>query len=130
MKNKQLRKLVELAIETSFQNGKLNESKVASVIKVFKKLPKAQAIFALSEYLKRLRMEINKTTLNIESAVAFSPTELKRVQNLFKKDFMVNKVETTVKPEILGGLKVKIGDNLFDYSIKTKIMQIGGLIRG
>lgn len=131
MINKRLRILIEKSVGESFNSkGEINEPKVAEIIKVLKKLPNVDAIVALGLYGKGLKREINKTTLEITSPVKLSATEIKNITDTAKKSFQINQTKTVLDSSLLGGLRIKIGDVVFDDTVQNKIEQMRGVING
>ncbi|MBI2021713.1 F0F1 ATP synthase subunit delta [Candidatus Daviesbacteria bacterium] len=129
-KNKLLKKLVEKLVQASFSAGKLSENKAQKIIKDLEKLPTSEAIFALTEYSKGIKRELDKTTLVIEAAVDLSKSELAKIERQVKKDFPVNQTKVVVNPNLIAGLRIRVGDLLIDNSLQDKILQIGGIIHG
>lgn len=123
-KSKQLLSLIDQVVRSSFINERLNEPKVFNFIKIFKTLPKADAIFALLEYSKRIKRELNRTTLEIESAIPLSPQQVKEITTALKADFKINQVKFITNLSLLGGIKIRIGDQIFDDSIINRIEQL------
>ena len=131
MKNKkQLRKLVKKMVEESIKDGVLQERKVAVFVSEVKKLSLATSIFILSEYKKRLLFELSKHTLVVESAMDVNMIELNKIKKALKGFGKIVKTEVRINPSLIGGLKIKLGDIIFDDSIKSRIAQIGGMIHG
>ncbi len=131
MKNKkQLRKLVQKMVEASIKDGILQDKKVTFFLKEIKKLSLATSIFILSEYKKRLLFELSKHTLVVESAMDVNILELNKIKEELKGFGRIVKTEVKINPELIGGLRVKLGDIIFDDSIKSRIAQIGGMIHG
>lgn len=124
MKRKQIERLVSKLVEASFKDGKLVESQVLKSIKLLKLQPKSEAIFYLTRYLKQLRRIQKQHTLFIETVVPISSAQLNKIRGKFIKKFKITKVMTSINPEILGGLKVRIGDEIWDGSLLNKINQI------
>ncbi len=122
--NKYLKKQSNKAAELSFKKGELDKSISAKFIKAFKTLPLNESIPALSFYLTAVKREIEKTTLTITSASKLNPSQLKDVKSAFAKDFKVIETQEEIAPSILGGVKVKIGDIVFDGSIREKLNQL------
>lgn len=123
-KNKQLQKLIKNMVEVSFKDGKLLESQVVKSIKALKSASKTQAILALSEYLKALKRKQREHTLFIETTVPLSEGQITKLKKVVEKKVQVTKVITQINPEILGGFKIKIGDEVLDESLSGKIKQI------
>ena len=83
---------------------------------------------AIQLYLKGLKRKIAENTLVVESAVKLSGNELKSVEKMLKREVYVT--EQQINPSLLGGLRLKIGDELLDFSIKSKINQVKERIQG
>lgn len=129
-KNKHLDKLVKVAFNYSFITGKLDIKKVTKFYKEFKKLPTSQAIYCLSQFLKVIKNEQNKKTLYINSAKNLSSLQVQNIVNKIKKDHTVEYVLTQVNPLLFGGVKVKIGDFIYDFSVQNRIKQLGEALKG
>ncbi|MBI2011528.1 F0F1 ATP synthase subunit delta [Candidatus Daviesbacteria bacterium] len=127
-KNKRLLNLVRKAVDASFKDGKLQEKKAKDLIVDFKKLDKAQAIFALKEYLRGLKRMVNKNTLIVESAISLSSPDLSKIKKEISKDFKVSQTKQVINLTILGGIKVKLGDVILDNSLISKIKEVGRAI--
>lgn len=125
MKNsKQLKKTIQKLVKISFQNGRLLESQIMKAIKLLRSLPSYEAIPAMSEYLKLLRSEERKHTLFIETTIPLSSAQIQKAKKIVEKKVKITKVLTKINPEILGGFKLKIGDEVWDESVRGKIQQI------
>lgn len=125
MKGKRfLLSLVEKAIRDSFIEGKLNEKTVAAFVKEFRNYPRSQALFMLTNYLKRIKQILNQTTLTIFSSIPLEDNQEKKILETFKEKYSVNSVKTEIDPGLLAGLKVKIGDDLFNTSVSRKIEEL------
>lgn len=129
-KDKHLNKVVKKFVEASFKDGKMIETQVSKSIKILKLLSNSQAILALTEYLKQLKRQERKYTLYIESAIAPSSVQIKKIKKVVERKTRISKVLVNVNPEILGGFKLKIGDEIWDESILGKINQVKEVISG
>lgn len=99
-------------------------------VNLLKSLPIPDSIIALNIYLKRIRSQTEKTTLTIESAIPLAPGEISTLTTALKARHYITRVETKVNPLIYGGLRVKIGDRVYDSSVAERILQITDEIRG
>jgi len=104
--------------------GKLVETQATKSIKILKTLPKEQAIAALTEYLKELKFKQRQHTLYLETVAPLSLAQLEKVKKIVDKKNQITKVVTSINPEILGGFKLKMGDEIWDESIAGKLVQI------
>ncbi len=126
MIKKSVTRIVDRLMKTTFKSdGYLNLTVVEKNTNTLKMLPISVSIYALTEYLSRIKAEQSKTILEIESAVTVPPADLKKIVGALKTDYKISAVKTTLNPILLGGLKIKIGDNVFDDSVGRKILQLG-----
>lgn len=123
-KDKQLQKLVKQLIALSFKDGKMLEVQVLKSIKVLKSLQKYKAIQALTAYLKELRRVERQHTMFIETTHSLSPSQIGLAKKIVEKKYKITKISVKVNPDILGGFKLRIGDEIWDESVLSKINQL------
>ncbi|KKR81216.1 MAG: hypothetical protein UU73_C0003G0220 [Candidatus Daviesbacteria bacterium GW2011_GWA1_41_61] len=129
-KDKQLKKLVEKLVEMSFDNkGNLVEEKVQKCVTILKQLPLSKAIIALEAYLLGLRRGVEKRTLQIWSTIPLTGDQVDKISKQMGLNYPVNDVVTSVNPSLLGRLRVKIGDVVYDDSVGKKIVKLQEAIR-
>lgn len=128
-KNK-LQKTVQKLVEASFRDGQILEFQIVKSIKILKMLPSFEAIQALSQYLEGIKREERRHTLYIETAVDLTAMQIKKVKRVIGKKVKVIKTLINVNPDILGGFKIKIGDEVWDESIVSKIEEVRRIISG
>lgn len=124
IKDKKITKTVNKLAEKSFKDGMLNQSKVTKFVKLLNSQSKSMAIFSLTRYLKQLRRIQKQHTLFIETVIPISLAQRNKITEKFRKKFKITKVMTNLNPEILGGLKVRIGDEIWDGSLLNKLNQV------
>lgn len=131
MKNrKQIRNVVDKAVKASFKDGKLIEIRAINFMKLFKAQPRMEAIKLLSEFLKRLKMVMNSTTLVVESVIPLSKKQKEIIRKKFSSKFTITDSQYKINPQILGGLKIRVGDHIYDDSIQARIYQVKEAITG
>ncbi len=123
-KNKLMQGIVNKLLQLSFKEERLLESQVVKSIKVLKSLPKSEAIQSLQEYLQGIKRIEREHTLIIEAATPLSSLQVKKAKKFVEKTVKISRVQVTINPEILGGFKLKVGDNIWDGSILGSIYQI------
>lgn len=127
---KQLQKTVNKLVDLSFKEGRILETQVTRSIKILKTLSKSEAIQALSEYLKSLKRKEREHTLFIEATIPLSTIQINKVKKIVEKEKKITKVLVSINLDILGGFKLRIGDEIWDESIKGKIQQVKEAISG
>lgn len=123
-KSKLLQKTITKLVDASFRDGKILESQVTKSIKVLKSLPKYEAIQALSEYLRGIKRKEREHTMYIETVIPLSLIQIKKAKKIVEKKVKITKIITNVNPEILGGFKLRVGDEIWDESLVGKINQV------
>jgi hypothetical protein len=127
---KTIKKQAIKAAQLSFKGGKLDEAVVRKFVKAFKGLPLGESILTLNQYMKALRSGVNKTTLTVESVVSIPKADIKTLSEGLGKQYQILETREELNPSLLGGIKVRIGDVIFDNSLRSKINQIGNALKG
>jgi F0F1-type ATP synthase delta subunit len=127
---KKVQKIVHKYVEESVSDGKPNPKIVLFYSSEFKKLPGNQAIIYLSEYIKALRKKVDSYVLHIESSQKLTSAQRDKISRLIKTFYPVSQVVEEIDPKLLGGVRVKIGDHVFEDTIQSRIEQIGEAIHG
>lgn len=130
MTKRALEKIAKKLADLSFKDGRIQEVQVSKSIKTLKLLPKSESILALGEYLNAVRRMERKFTMVVETSVALSDVIVKKMRKIMEKKNKITKVVVNINPEILGGFKLKIGDEVYDETILSKINQVKEAIRG
>jgi F0F1-type ATP synthase delta subunit len=128
-KSKKLLNLVRKMVADSYKDGGLLESKVKSYTARIKKFNLPQAIFILKEYIKELKRVQSGKTLEIETATPLSSLQVSKIKSEFGKELQIVETNVIINPSLMGGLKVRLGDMIYDDTVTAKIQQIGGAIR-
>ena len=128
MKNKKMQVEINKLVNQSFSGGKADEAFINRVTTSLKKLNLTEGIQTLNMYLKGLKRKIIENTLTVESAINLSPTELNSVKKMLNREVFA--VEQKLNPSLLGGLRLRIGDEFIDFSLKSKINQVKERIIG
>ncbi len=135
-KSKLLHKTINKLVDISFKDGRIVESQVVKSIKMLKSLPNYEAIWTLTEYLKELKRKQRQHTMYIETVIPLSATQINQAKKIVEKKVLpagrqvkITRVLTAVNPEILGGFKLRVGDDVWDESLLGKLDQIKGVIR-
>lgn len=129
--DKQLKKLVaKYALASFSEDGQIKEMKVRELTRTLKSLPGSSAIAAISEYVKIIKNEMKKSTLEVESAVTLSPTQVQQITKVIKVKHNVCDVKTSLNESLLGGMRVRIGDMVYDNSLSQKMTSLREAISG
>ena len=127
---KQLQKIINKLTDLSFKDGRMDKSQVDKSVKILKSLPQSEAIQALSGYLKELKRKEREHTMYIETAAQLSSTQIRKATKLAERKDKITKVLVSINKEILGGFKMRIGDEIWDGSVLGSINQVKEAIHG
>ncbi|MCW1921937.1 F0F1 ATP synthase subunit delta [Luteolibacter arcticus] len=102
--------------------GRLDEAKFSTAIKMIV-AQKPRGYHGILGALKRLvRLELARRHVIVESAAPLDGAEQQRVvSGLVEKYGSDLTFEYRVTPEVLGGLKVRIGNDVFDGTVKGRL---------
>ncbi len=120
-----LQSLVHRLVTHSFTEGKLKSAKVSQITRSFTKLSSSQGLVYLKSYLQELKKYLQFRSLVIDCSSKLSQSQLATISKTFKKDYLVLETRENLDPSLLGGLRIKIGDAIFDYSLKARINELG-----
>ena len=123
--DKDSRKLSKRLFQASFTNGRIDGAKVAAIgRKVVDSKPR-NSLGILKEFQRLVRLEVGKHHALIESAAALDfGTQNQLLANLRTKYGNDLTSEFRVSPELLGGLRIKIGSDVFDSSVRERLNRL------
>jgi len=76
----------------------------------------------LSAIQRLTRLEAARRSVVVESATPLTATEGQQVSQGLSKDYGHNlTIEYRTNPELLGGLRIKVGDDVLDGSVKGRL---------
>ena len=102
--------------------GVLDENRVRqSVTAVIAKKPRGY-VGILSQFQRLVKLDIERRSARVESAVAASDALQASVKaNLAARYGQGLNVTFAVNPALIGGLRVKVGSDVFDGSVKARL---------
>ena len=120
--SKEARRLSSQLFRLSLTDGRLDRAKVSSVVQTVIKDKPRHYLGALESYQRLVRLEIAKRHAIIESAMELSPeTSQTVVDNLKQKYGQDLTTEFAVNPDLIGGMRIKIGSDVFDGSVRNRL---------
>lgn len=115
-------KIARKLFKISLSNNDLDRSRIKAVVDEIKKSYKKAALGVLKSYLSIVQRKIQRQTLIVESAQLLGSNEIMRLKDSFEKKSSEKITAKLIQnPSILGGFKITLDDNQWDYSIRGKI---------
>ena len=123
--NKEIRQLSREMLRASFTDGQLDAGRTGSLVdSIIEKKPR-NYIDVLKNYRRLLRLELEKRRARVETASELdSTTSSELVANLKKKYGSDLTAEFIVNPELLGGMRVRVGSDVWDGTVRNRLEQL------
>ena len=123
--NKEIRRLSREMLRASFTDGQLDPGRISSLVdSIIAKKPR-HYIDVLKNYRRLLRLELEKRQARIETANEVdSTTSSELVTNLKKKYGSNLTAEFVVNPQLLGGMRIRVGNDVWDGSVRHRLQRL------
>ena len=123
--NKEIRQLSRQLLRASFTDGQLDQGKIGSLVESLVTKKPRHYINVLENYRRLLRLEVEKRRARIESASELSPEASGQlVENLKRKYGQDLIAEFSVKPELLGGMRIRVGSDVWDATVRNRLQRL------
>lgn len=120
--SKEARKGSKEQFRNSFTNGQLDAAAIKSNVARVAQAKPRHYMGLLKNYQRLIRLEVEKRHAVIESSAALdSATSGQVTKTLAEKYGQDLTTEFKVLPELIGGLRVKIGSTVWDSSIRGRL---------
>ena len=123
--SKDIRRLSRTLVRASYVNGALDREKINAVVQsIIAEKPRSY-IQLLESYQRLLRLEIEKHRAIIESAAEMEPEAGRKiVDGLVHKYGAGLTTEFVVNPALLGGVRVRVGSDVWDSSVRNRLHRL------
>ncbi len=123
--SKQARRDAKQLFNVCKVSGVLDEGRVRqTVTAVIEKKPRG-FVGILSHFQRLVKLDIERRSAHVESAVATSEALQASVKaNLAQRYGQGLNVTFAVNPSLIGGLRVKVGSDVFDGSVKARLAEL------
>jgi len=103
-------------------NGVLDEARVRRAVALLVEKKPRGYVEILSRLHRLVRLDVAARTATVEGAVEISPAQLAEVKNNLEKRYGAGlSVTPVVNPSLIGGLRIQVGSDLYDGSVKTRL---------
>jgi F-type H+-transporting ATPase subunit delta len=123
--NKEIRQLSRKMLQASFTDGQLDPGRIASLVDSLLAKKPRHYIDILKNYKRLLRLELEKRRATIETANEVDPAiRSEIVANLKKKYGNDLATEFHVDPQLLGGMRIRVGSDVWDGSVRNRLERL------
>ena len=120
--SKQARRGAKELFRDCIVNGVLDENRIRNVIAKVAELKPRGYVEILSHFERLVKLEVERRTARVESAVPLSPEVQAEVKNklgaLYGQGLSIS---FTQNPALLGGLRIKVGSDVYDGSVQARL---------
>ena len=123
--NKEIRRLSREMLRASFTDGQLDPGRIASLVDSLIARKPRNCNDVLKNYRRLLRIEVEKRRARIETASEVDrETASRLVTNLKKKYGSDLTAEFVVNPQLLGGMRIRVGSDVWDGSVRNRLERL------
>jgi len=120
--SKEARKLSKQLFRESFTNGALDSAKVGSVTDTVIRAKPRQYIGVLKEFARLIRLEAARRHATIESAADLEAAEKTAILNTIRAKYGADVTsEFKTVPALIGGLRIQVGSDVVDASVRSRL---------
>jgi F-type H+-transporting ATPase subunit delta len=120
--SKEARRTSRQLFRACMVDGKLDESRVRTVVNGVASSKPRGYIGMLDAFSRLVANEVSRQRALVESASALAPATQTELQaSLSKKYGRQLTLDFSVNPELLGGIRVKVGSDVWDGSVKARL---------
>jgi F-type H+-transporting ATPase subunit delta len=123
--SKQSRRDAKQLFQSCQVDGALDEARVRQAVALLIE-KKPRGYFGTLQELQRLvKLDVNNRSARVESAVALSEAQQQEVRvSLGRLKGADVEVEFAENADLIGGMRVKLGDDVYDGSVKTRLSRL------
>ncbi len=123
----QIRAQAKQLLQLSLENGVVSAERVAGVLEYLEKSPPASPQTVLAAYRTLVAAELAKGEARVEHAGPVSPEALASIAaSLGKRYGRPVTAVSTPNPKLLAGLRVRIGDDVYESSVVGQLAALSG----
>ncbi|MBR90478.1 MAG: H(+)-transporting ATPase [Verrucomicrobiales bacterium] len=124
--SKQSRRDAKQLYKSCQTDGALDEERVRQAVALLIE-KKPRGYFGTLQELQRLvKLDVNSRSARVESAVALSDAQQQTVrEGLSRLKGSEVAVEFAQNANLIGGMRVRLGDDVFDGSVRTRLARLG-----
>jgi F-type H+-transporting ATPase subunit delta len=123
--NREIRRLSRDMLKASFTDNQLDPRKIASLSQSLVEKKPRHHLAILENYKRLIRLEVEKRHARVESASELvSEVRSQIVASLQRKYGNDLSTEFVVTPELLGGLRIRVGSDVWDGSVRSRLQRL------
>ncbi len=126
---REARRIARALFRESFTDGRLDEAKVRQAIQQLAAAKPRMLVAILKSCERLVRLEVERNTARVESAAELDAGLRERLtaqlQKIYRRPVAA---EFRVNPELLGGVRVRIGSDVWDGSVSGRLSELSAAL--
>ena len=123
--NKEIRQVSRKMLQASFTDGQLDPGRISSLVDSLVTRKPRNYVDVLKNYKRLLRLELEKRHATIETASEVDSAVRSEIEaNLKSKYGNDLSTEFHVAPELLGGMRIRVGNDVWDGSVRNRLQRL------
>lgn len=128
-RSKEAKRNARQLLRATFVEGRLDGERAKAIVKGVQKVKPRGYIHILEAYLKLLRLELEKRHAIVESATPLDANLESQVRGDLARSYGDDLTfEFRVDPALLGGMRIQVGSDVWDGSVKARLAQLADAI--
>ena len=123
--SRQAQREAKQLFQTCHVEGILSEDKVREAVKLLTEKKPRDYVAVLSHLQRLVKLDVQRRTADVQSAVALNDSQQNQVKENLAKLYGNNlSYSFTENAELLGGMRVKVGSDVYDGSVRTRLAKL------
>lgn len=123
--SKEARRISRELFQASFVDGRFDESRVRMAANKVVETKPRHYVNILKDYQRLIRLEIEKRHAIVESAAPLDQATHAQLEETLRQKYGAElTTEFHILPELIGGLRIKIGSDVFDSSVRERLSRL------
>jgi len=123
--NKEIRQVSRKMLQASFTDGQLDLGRISALVDSLVTRKPRNYVDVLKNYKRLLRLELEKRHATIETASEVDSAVRSKIESNLKSKYG-NDLSTDfhVAPELLGGMRIRVGNDVWDGSVRNRLERL------
>jgi F-type H+-transporting ATPase subunit delta len=123
--SKEIRQLSRSLVRDSYVDGVLNRERIGAIVRAIIEKKPRNYIQLLENYQRLLRLDVEKRRATIESAAELDPAAGRQIVAGLERRYGPGlTTEYSVNPALLGGVRVRVGSDVWDSSVRNRLERL------
>lgn len=124
--SKQARRDAKSLFKACLEEGLLQEDRVKKTVQAVVDRKPRGYIQILNHFLRLVKTDIHSRTAHIESANSLDDATRKSIETLLSNRYGTSlMLSFDVNPDLIGGMRIQVGSDVYDGSIRSRLQRIG-----